>query len=238
MTTVRATYLINAIHGWVARGGTEAGGSVLRRKSAERGEGWGGVQVRREFANEGFHGGMPKTVEAEKIHLLQGLLGGPFFEGHAIGGDEDAGAIIAEAAVHENLFFGIIVEEGKELNHLLIRWRRPSTDRNMHETQAQGVGLPAFPGDRVRIFSAKVDHGGDAQFLEFGQALRSGLRAAIKMVIDSAGVGNARDAKFLSVSGTHDGRRNRLRMGLCGKRTRQEKGTNESEKKGIAFHFR
>src|SRR6266850_1012011 len=217
---------------------TEAGGSVLRRKRSERGEGWGGIQARREPANEGFHGGMPKAVEAKKIHLFHGLLGGPFFEGHAIGGNEHAGAIIAEAAVHKNLLFGVIGEEREELNYLLIRWRGPSTDGNMHETHAQGVGLPAFPGDRVGIFSAKVDHGGDAQFLEFGQALRSGLRAAIKMVIDSAGVGNARDAKSLSVSGTHDGRRNRLRMGLCGKRTRQEKGSNESEKKGIAFHFR
>ena len=62
--------------------------------------------MHRELANEGFHGGMPKAVEAKKIHLLQGLLGGPFFEGHAIGGHEDAGAIIAEAAVHEIFSLG------------------------------------------------------------------------------------------------------------------------------------
>src|SRR6267143_1949069 len=157
--------------GWVARGMTEASGSVLRRKSAERGEGWRGIQVCREPANEGFHGGMPKAVEAKKIHLLQSLLGGPFFEGHAIGGDEDAGAIIAEAAVHKNFLFGVIVEQREELNHLLIRWRGPSTDRNMDETHAQGVRLPAFPGDRVGIFTAKIDHRSDAEFLEFGQAL-------------------------------------------------------------------
>jgi len=165
------------------------------------------------------------------------LLGGPFVDGHAIGGDEHAGAIIAEAAVHENFFFGVIVKEGKELNHLLIRWRGPSIDRNKDETHAQGVGLLAFPGDRVGIFTAKIDNGGDAEFLEFGQALRSGLRAAIKMVIDSAGVGNAGDGKFVSICRMHHGGRKRLRMGLCGKRTRQERGTNENEKKGIALHL-
>ena len=153
------------------RGMTEAGGSVLRRKSAERGEGWGGIQVRREPANEGFHGGMPKAVEAKKIHLLQGLFGGPFFEGHAIGGNEDAGAIIAEAAVHKFFSFGVIVEKREELNHLLIRWGRPSTDRNMDETHAQGLGLPAFPDDFLGILAAKIDNGGDAKLFEFGQAL-------------------------------------------------------------------
>src|SRR6267143_52615 len=157
--------------GWVARGMTEASGSVLQRKSAQRGEGWSGIQVRRERENEGFHGGMPKAVEAKKIHLLQGLLGGPFFEGHAIGGNEDAGAIIAEAAMHENFLFGVIVEEREKLNDLLIRWRGPSTDRNMDETHAQGFGLPALPDDFLGILAAKIDNGGDAKFFEFGQAL-------------------------------------------------------------------
>src|SRR6266403_3814338 len=98
---------------------------------------------------------MPKAVEAKQIHLFHGLLGRPFVEGYAIGGDEHAGAIIAEAAVHENFLFGVIVEEGKELNHLLIRWRRPSTYRNMHETQAHGVGLLALLGDSVGILDRK-----------------------------------------------------------------------------------
>src|SRR6266850_2415263 len=145
---------------------TQAGGSVLRSQSAERGEGRGGFHPRREPANIGFHGRMPESVEAKKIHLLQSSLGGPFFQGHAIGGNEDAGAIIAEAAVHKNCLFGAIVEQGEELNHLLIRWWGPSTDRNMDETHAQGVGLLAFPGDGVAIFTAKVDHRSDAEFLE------------------------------------------------------------------------
>ena len=51
------------------------------------------------------------------------------------------------------------------------------------------------------------------------------------MVIDSAGVGNAGNAKFVSICRMHHGGRKGLWMGLCGK------GTNESEKKAIAFHI-
>lgn len=180
---------------------------------------------------------MPKAVEAKKIHLLEGLLGGPFFKSHTIGSNEDAGAVISEAAVHKYLFFAIIVEEGKELNHLLIRGRGPSTDRYMDQTHAQGFGLPAFPDQGPRIFAAKIDHGSDAEFAEFGQALQTRLCAAIKMVINSAGIGNAGEAKFFSVGGTHRGGRERLRTGLRGKRARQERGSNEQEMEQRVFHF-
>ena len=193
--------------------------------------------MRGELINEGFHGWMPKTVEAKKIHLVQGLLGGPFLEGHAIGGNEDAGAIIAEAAVHENLLFRIVVEKGKELNYVLIRWRGPSTDRNMHETHTQRLSLLLFPSNRPGIFASQIDNGGDAKFLEFGQALQSRLRAAIKMVIDSADIRNTWSAKFFSVCRTHHGGRKRLRMVLSGKRKRAERRKNQEEKKRIAFHF-
>ena len=209
---------------------------MLRRESADRVEGWGGVQVRGELVNEGFHGWMPKTVEAKKIHLIQGLLGGPFLDSHAIGGNEDAGAIITEAAVHENFFFGIIVEKGKELNYVLIRWRGPSTDRNMHETHTQRLSLLAFPRNRPGIFASQIDNSGDADFLEFGQALQSRLRAAIEMIIDSADVRNTRNAKFFSVCRTHHGSRKRLRMVLSGKRKRPKRRKNQEEKR-IAFHF-
>jgi len=222
---------------WVNCEGNDCGsGSVLRSQSADGVEGGGGVQVRAELINESFHGGMPKSVETKKIHLVQGLLGEPFLEGHTIGGNEDAGAIIAEAAVHKNLFFRIIVEEREKLNHLFIRGRGPSTDGDLHETHAQGLGLLAFPGNLCGVFTAKIDNGGDAEFFEFGQTLRSGLRAAIKMVIDSAGVGDAGDAKFVSVCRTHRGGRKSLRMVLSGKRKRPKRRKNQEEKR-IAFHF-
>jgi hypothetical protein len=113
---------------------------------------------------------MPKAVETKKIHLLEGLLGGPLFKGHPIGGNEDAGAVVSEAAVHKYLFFGILVEQGKKLNHVLICGRGPSTDRYMHETHAEGFGLLAFPGNGPRIFAAKIDYRRDSEFAEFGQA--------------------------------------------------------------------
>ena len=46
---------------------------------------------------------MPETVEAEEIHFFHGLFSRPLLDGHAISGDENAGAIFTEMAVHENL---------------------------------------------------------------------------------------------------------------------------------------
>jgi hypothetical protein len=63
------------------------------------------------------------------------------------------------------------------------------------------------------------------------------LCAAIKTVINSAGIGNAGEAKFFSVGRTHHGGRERLRTGLRGKRLRQERATHEKEKKEKVFHF-
>ncbi len=55
---------------------------------------------------------MPEAVESEKVHFFQGLIGGQFFKGHAVGSDEDSGAVIAVVAVHEDLFLGAIAENG------------------------------------------------------------------------------------------------------------------------------
>ena len=45
---------------------------------------------------------MPKAVETKKVHFFDGLLGRPFLHGHAIGRDEDAGAVFAKAAMDED----------------------------------------------------------------------------------------------------------------------------------------
>lgn len=52
---------------------------------------------------------MPETVEAEKVHFLEGLVRRPVVIRHAVGGDENAGAIIAESTVDKN-FFVVILE--------------------------------------------------------------------------------------------------------------------------------
>src|SRR2546427_10626013 len=75
------------------------------------GEGRSSLQPRRKIPNEGFHRRMPKSVKAEEIHLIHGLLCRPAFVCHAIGRDKNTGAIVAESAMHKNLFFRIVVKQ-------------------------------------------------------------------------------------------------------------------------------
>src|SRR5882757_1658575 len=81
-----------------------------RGRCAKRGERRGRIQAGGKIANVCFHGGMPEAIEAEEIHFPHGLFGRPFFDGDAIGGGENAGAIIAEAAVHENFLPRLVVK--------------------------------------------------------------------------------------------------------------------------------
>lgn len=179
---------------------------------------------------------MPEAVETEEIHLLQGLLSGPFFNGHPIGGDEDAGAVFAEPAMDEDFLCRLIAEEREELNHLLIGGSGPLIDGDMDETHAQGLDLLAFPEDFSGIFEAKIDDGVDAEFFELGQTLWSRLSAAVKMIVDSAATGDGGYAKFFSVGRMHFRGSGGRRISLRGEKARQEKESNKSEGKQIAFH--
>src|SRR6202008_3152468 len=107
----------------------------------KRRQGGSALQASRKVANEGFHGGMPKAVKSEEVHFVDGLLRGPAFVSHAIGGDENAGAIVAKTAMDENSFFGIVAKESKEGGDLIVGGRRPSTDWNADETDAERFGL-------------------------------------------------------------------------------------------------
>ena len=100
-------------------------------------------------------------------------------KGDAIRGDEDSGAIFAESAVNEDLFVGLAAKDGKELRNLLIAGSGPAANGKMNEAYSQCFRLLAFPIDLVGIFAAKIDDGGNAEFLELLQTLRVGLRAAI-----------------------------------------------------------
>ena len=66
---------------------------------------------------------MPEAVKAEEIHFFQGLIGRPLLHSHAIDGGENAGAVVAEAAVDEDFLPGIVTEEGEELDDLFVGWR-------------------------------------------------------------------------------------------------------------------
>src|SRR5712692_10053943 len=97
--------------------------SWSQRGCGQRGESWRGFQPCGEVPNERFHRGMPEAAETKKIHFIHGLLRGPFFHGHAVGGDEHTGAVVAEAAVHENLLRRIVAKQREKLPHLFIGWR-------------------------------------------------------------------------------------------------------------------
>src|ERR1700687_5344987 len=173
---------------------------------------------------------MPETIETKKIHLLDDLFGGPLLKRDAIGGHEDAGAVLAESAMNENFLCRVIAEQGEKLNHLFICRRGPFIDGNMNEAHSQGLDFLAFPDDFSGIFLAKVNDRGDAEFLEFGQTLRSRLRAAVETIIDSAAVGDGRYAKFFSVCRMHTRRGPRRRIPLRRKDPREGEEANQTEK--------
>src|SRR5215467_5478153 len=84
----------------------------------QRGEDRVGTQTIREFPNELLHGGVPEAVETEEIHFVHRLFGGPLVHAHTVGGNENAGAVVPEAAVHKNLLVRLVVKQGEELRHL------------------------------------------------------------------------------------------------------------------------
>lgn len=148
--------------------------------------------------HECFHRGVPETIETKKIHFLDGLLVGPFLHRHAIAGDEHAGAIVAEAAVHEDFFFWIVMKQRKKLRYLRVRWRSPATDRDVHKADAERFGLFALPRNSLSIFAAEIDNRCDSELLEFCKPRLSRLRSAIEKVIQFSRIGDSIDVQLLS----------------------------------------
>jgi hypothetical protein len=181
-----------------------------------------------------FHRGVPEAVEAEEIHFFGGLLGGPFLDGHAIDGGENAGAIVTEAAVHKDFLAGIVAEEREKLDDLFIGGRIPAADRNVDKAHAQGFGVLALPDDFFAILAAQINDGGDAQNLQFREAHFPRLRAAIQDIVDFSGVGNSGDDDFFAMSRLGEGGsgslrrlRSRLRGSLREKRKRKKEKERE-----------
>jgi len=187
--------------------------------------------------DKGFHGGMPEAVEAKEIHLLDGLFSGPFLNGHAIEGGENAGAIVAEVAVHEDFLPRIVAEKREKLHDLFVGWGRPAIDGDVDKAQAKGFGALAFPGDFFAILAAQIDDGGDAQNFQFREAHFPGLRAAVKGLGNFSGVGNSSDVKFFPVSVRREGGGRlgdwRWRLRQKGKRKKEKEG----ERGARAFHI-
>jgi len=136
----------------------------------------------------GFHGRVPAAVETEEIHFLDGLIGGPGVMRYAIARDENARAIIAEAAVNENLFLRI-AEERKKLRNLIVGGRTPAIYRDIEEANSNGLGLLAFPIQFLRTILTKVHDSSDAEILKFLKSLRMRLRAAKEEIVDFSAIG-------------------------------------------------
>lgn len=140
---------------------------------------------------------MPEAVEAKKKHFFYGLFGRPMIRGHAIRSNENAGAVVAEAAVDKDLLV-MILEERKKLRDLLIRRGSPAADRNIYEAHAERFGLLAFPLNQIAIVAAEIHDRGDAEFLEFLDSLGMGLRAAKERIVNFSSVVDAGELQFFA----------------------------------------
>jgi hypothetical protein len=152
----------------------------------------------------------------------------PFLGGDAISGNENAGAVLAEAAVHEDFFSRIVVEKREKLDDLFVGRGRPGVDGDVYKAHAERFGVLALPFDFFTVLPAQIDDGGDAQDFQLREAHLVGLCAAIQDIRDFPGFRNSSDAEFLSLDGLHGRRgggwRSRgWRSGLREERKREDK---------------
>src|SRR5260221_5264092 len=112
---------------------------------AERLQNRRGLEPFRKPTNESLHGRVPKSVEAEEIHLIHRLAGGPTLIRHAVRRHKNSRSVVAKSAVHKNFLLGVAPEQRKELRHLFVARGFPSAHRNVYEAQSQRFGLLAFP---------------------------------------------------------------------------------------------
>src|SRR5580693_5628755 len=208
---------------YAAREGLLRRTSRLRFGGGERGERRSIRQMRRKIMDENFHRRVPETVETEEIHFFRSLFGTPFFHGHAIGGDEHAGAVVTETAVHKDFFPRIVAEKKQELGDLFVAWRRPAIDGDVDKAHAERFNVLAFPSDRFAVLLAQIDDGGDAQDFQLREAHFPGLRATVEDLRDFSGVRNSVDVQFLSMRGLRERRRGCSGVGLCRKQDGHEK---------------
>ena len=144
-------------------------------------------------------------IEAESVHLVGGLFVRPVLEGHAVRGDENAGAIFAVVTMNEDDCGRVVTKNREKFDDLRVRWGGKTTHRDVHETQTERLSLPAFGGDIAVVFEAKIYDGGDTHFLEFGERGEVGLRAAVEMIVNFSGIGNPVDVNFFGAGRLHDG---------------------------------
>ena len=163
---------------------------------------------------------MPETIEAEEVHFVDGLLRGPAIMSDAVGGYKDAGAILAEMTVHENFSLRMITKNDEKPGHLSVGGRRPAVNGNIHELNAERFGLLALPCNLPGIFATQIDDRGDSQLFQLREAVLPRLCAAVKDIVNFAGVRYSREPELFSSRGTDAWRGGGRGGGLCGRRKR------------------
>ncbi len=99
-------------------------------------------------------------------------------EGNPVGGDEDAGTILAKFAVNEDFLGRRFTKEREEFGELNGSRRGETADRDGNEVNAERIRTCTFLIASVRGFAAQIDDGGDTEFIEFGEFGKLRLRAA------------------------------------------------------------
>ena len=92
----------------------------------------------------------------------------------------------------------------------------------------------AFPFDFVWVFAAKVDDGGDAEFLELFEAFGAKLGSAKKRVVDFSGVWDAGKLEFFA---ERDGRDGGRRIILRQRKRRKDEEQTEEKKRARRKKF-
>jgi hypothetical protein len=156
-----------------------------------------GIEIRGEFVHEGFHYGMPMVVEAEAMHVFDGLLLRPVIFSGAKGREHDPGVIVAELSVDKYLLTKSVTEMSQELNDPFIGERRPATHENHGEAETEGFGLLAL-GCEFATRARQFDNGGDTLLLVMGEPLPRMLHAAKEEVVYFASVRNSDENHFFA----------------------------------------
>ena len=90
---------------------------------------------------------MPMVVEAEAMHLFDGLLLPPVIFSGPTAREHDPGVVVAELSVDKYLLTKSVTEKSQESNDFFIGDRRPATHGNLGEAETEGLGLLALGRD-------------------------------------------------------------------------------------------
>jgi hypothetical protein len=186
-------------------------------------------KARRKISNVGLHGRVPEALGLKGAHFAKSLLGCPPIKSNPVGCEEHSGPIATQPAVDEYPPSRPVPNKGEKLSNLFILRRRPTVDRYVDETHAQGFGELVFFLHCVMSFTSEIDDGVDAEFLKLLNSFLLRLRAAVEKFVHLAGIRNAWNLDFLCESELF-GRPRRVVMGGAASSRGRQKQQQEKRK--------